>query len=63
MILLNSENLILFFKRIFSSFIYLRVLMIWVFVAVRGLSLVVASRACFLVVVHWLLIAVAFLVA
>ena len=35
----------------------------WVFIAVLGLSLVVVSRVCSLVVVHWLIIVVASLVA
>ena len=37
-------------------------LLVWVFVAVRGLSLVVASGVCSPVVVHGLLIVVTFLV-
>ena len=46
----------------FYNFIFIYLWLHWIFVAVCGLSLVIASRGLLFIAVHWLLIVVASLV-
>ena len=57
-------NIAVFFHYLFLKFIFIFYFwLLWVLFAVCGVSLVLASGGSSLVVVHWLLIAVAPLVA